>query len=134
MVVGDVHARFDLLNKAMEHHKPEVVLQCGELGFWPGIDKYSLDKIKNGDCKIYFCDGNHDNHWALRDLKSSEAAPNVIFMRRGDVVELAGKTILFMGGAASIDKHIRQIGVDWFPEETIAEKDFNNLKIKRSSC
>ena len=32
-----------------------------------------------------------------------------------------------MGGAQSIDAHMRTVGYDWFPEETINQSDFKNL-------
>jgi hypothetical protein len=49
-------------------------------------------------------------------------------MPRGSVYTLPdGRNILFMGGADSIDKHVRRLGVDWFPEEVITQKDFINL-------
>jgi Icc-related predicted phosphoesterase len=32
-----------------------------------------------------------------------------------------------MGGAESIDKQWRKFGYDWFPEETITQKNFMNL-------
>ena len=38
-----------------------------------------------------------------------------------------GRNILFMGGANSIDKYRRTIGVDWWPEENITQSDFQNL-------
>jgi hypothetical protein len=34
---------------------------------------------------------------------------------------------MFMGGADSIDKSMRYIGVDWFPDEVVKESDLDNL-------
>jgi len=53
-------------------------------------------------------------------------------MPRGSTYELDdGRTILFMGGASSIDKHLRTMGWDWFPEEVIRHVDMQNLPEKK---
>jgi hypothetical protein len=38
-----------------------------------------------------------------------------------------GRDILFMGGANSIDRDQRTVGVSWWPEEVISQSDFRNL-------
>ena len=51
-------------------------------------------------------------------------------MPRGHTLVLPSpdnRVVLFMGGANSIDKQYRKIGVDWFPEEIISQKDIMNL-------
>lgn len=49
-------------------------------------------------------------------------------MKRGSTYILPdGRKILFMGGAHSINKNQRKLGIDWFPEEIISQKDFQNL-------
>jgi len=49
-------------------------------------------------------------------------------MKRGSVLKLPDKrNILFIGGALSIDKKQRTIGYDWFPQETISQKNIFEL-------
>ncbi len=49
-------------------------------------------------------------------------------MPRGSTYTLPdGRVIMFMGGGDSIDKQFRKVGVDWFPEEIITQKDLNDL-------
>ena len=38
-----------------------------------------------------------------------------------------GRTVLFMGGALSVDKAWRTPGYDWFPEESITTGDLDRL-------
>jgi len=130
LVVGDVHNNFGALNKLINKKKPDMIIACGDFGYWPSVSwAEPLSNIKLQSAKkLLFCDGNHENHWALRDRTTDELAPNIIYMPRGSTYKLEdGRTILFMGGAYSIDKHMRQVGINWFPEETISQKDMMNL-------
>ena len=89
--------------------------------------------IKAENTKIYWCDGNHEDHWDLVGERNYMKAPcnmmpNVYYMKRGSVLQLPdGRNVLFIGGADSIDKDARMLGVDWFPEELISYKDVENL-------
>jgi hypothetical protein len=129
IVVGDVHNLFGHLNTLINRKRPELLIACGDFGFWPnerGVNELSV--IKPKDTKILWCDGNHENHWALRDRTTDEMEPGVIYMPRGSTYTLPdGRNVLFMGGAHSIDKHLRKLGIDWFPEETITQSDIMNL-------
>ncbi len=130
LIVGDVHNMFGNLNILLNRKKPDILIACGDFGYWPGergIKELYQIKVPKG-CKVLWCDGNHENHWALRDRKKDEIVPNVIYMPRGSTYTLPdGRVIMFMGGAHSIDKHLRVVGVDWFPEETITQRDMQNL-------
>ncbi len=133
MVVGDTHGRFKHFNNLIQTEKPEIVLQVGDFGYWPRWADYRIKDLKNEltGTRIYFCDGNHEDHWALKELKSfkdREIKKDVFYMKRGEVLSLPdGRKVLFMGGAASIDKSMRRFGIDWFPEEMITSMDIENL-------
>jgi hypothetical protein len=125
IIAGDIHGNFGQLNTLINKKKPKIVVCCGDFGYWPG--HVEID-IKNKDTIILFCDGNHENHWALRKLENTEIIPGVFYMPRGSTYTLPnGKRVLFMGGAESIDRYVRKMGVSWFPEETITQSDFQNL-------
>lgn len=130
--MGDVHGRFDVLNAFINKKKPDIILQCGDFGYFPNIsNKQKNPKWPKGDLvpkmgntKLYWCDGNHEDHWSLKELKNNEIYPNVFYMKRGSTLTLPdGRVVLFMGGADSIDKGSRRLGYDWFPEEVITQKD-----------
>lgn len=136
MVMGDTHADFGKMNHYISKHKPDVLIVCGDFGYWPPTNR--LHPIKNRGCEIYFCDGNHENFMFLNAyLEAEEYQPNpiligdwegVYWMPRGSVLELDdGRRILFMGGAESIDKAYRIKGFDWFPEESITEEDLRKI-------
>jgi len=129
-ILGDIHSRWDILNQFIEEVKPDIILQCGDFGIFPKFKnkRYNISNLQNRNTKIYFCDGNHSDHQYLKSIQNNEIAPNVFYMKRGSTLILPdGRTVLFMGGANSIDKHLRTPGVDWFSEETISQKDFYNL-------
>jgi len=152
LVVGDLHGEWELLNRLINKKQPDIILQCGDFGYWPkqsgttllsptriGFSgqplpkkKWFLDGIKNHNCKIYWCDGNHEDHWELKKVTNTEILPNVFYMPRGSVLTLPdGRNVLFMGGAESTDRHVRTIGFDWFPEETITQTDLHDLPDKK---
>ena len=134
--MGDVHGEFGLLNSFIAKKHPKIIIVCGDFGYWPRLK----DKPKNpkypkkpktviaGNTKVYFCDGNHEDHWSLRRLENNEIYPNVFYMKRGSILTLEdGRNVLFMGGAQSIDKDMRIEGRDWFREEEITLEDINRL-------
>jgi len=129
MIVGDLHNEFGRLNELINNKKPDLVISCGDFGYWP--DKpwaAPITNIKNKGIPVLWCDGNHEDHWAIRDRKTDELAPDVFYMPRGSTYQLEdGRNILFMGGADSIDKMHRIIGDTWFPEELISCADLENL-------
>ena len=129
IIVGDLHNEFGFLNTLINRKKPDLVICCGDFGYWPNIKNvHQLSEIKLHDCKLLWCDGNHEDHWSLENRTSNELAPGVFYMPRGSTYKLNdGRNILFMGGAHSIDKDSRILGLDWFPEETISQKDMMNL-------
>ena len=139
IVIGDVHADFGTLNQFIAKKKPKIILSTGDFGYWPHLNTFKIDYFGNkkkvekkipkvGDSKLYWCDGNHEDHWELKKLTSNEIWPNVFYMKRGSILTLPDRrNVLFMGGANSIDKNSRTFGIDWFPEENITWSDIENI-------
>ena len=130
IVTGDIHGKFNYLNALINKykHKLDLVLCCGDFGYWPSMCK-DHKKINTHGVPVLWCDGNHEDHWSLRALKDTEISENVFYMPRGATYKLEdGRTILFMGGAFSIDWQTRLVGRDWFPaEEVITQTDMMDL-------
>jgi hypothetical protein len=137
--IGDVHGYFNRLNIFINKKQPTIILQCGDFGYFPKefnktyltntghIKKWKPD-IVNPHTDIYWCDGNHEDHEALKNRTIDLFWTNVFYQPRGTVRMLPdGRNVLFMGGALSIDKEYRTAGYDWFPEETITQRDIMNL-------
>jgi Icc-related predicted phosphoesterase len=132
LVVGDIHGNFSNLNSLINVTQPEILLQVGDFGYWPLFTKHlqkPWKKIKSNDTKIYFCDGNHEDHECLRNLSDNEISKNVYYMKRGSTLKLPdGRNVLFVGGAFSIDYKDRTSGKDWFPDlELFSNNDLKQL-------
>jgi hypothetical protein len=53
--------------------------------------------------------------------------PGCFYVRRGARVEIQGVRHAVLGGAESIDKHLRVEGKSWWPEETPTYEDFQRF-------
>jgi hypothetical protein len=129
VILGDTHGKFKGLSFAIKRWKDEVdvVIQVGDFGFWPRWD-YDIEYLKTYGKKIYFVDGNHEDHHELRpmipkvetlgDLKPIEIHENVFYVPRGCIFSLEGSDVklLGVGGAKSNDTEYRKEGWDVFSE------------------
>jgi len=141
IICGDLHANFWAVNKLIaKKSKISTIIQCGDFGYFPKehkktyldnigrIKTFDQYKLKNKDIPIYWCDGNHEDHDSLEKLENNEIMRNVFYQKRGSSITIPdSRTILFIGGADSIDKKYRTAGHNWFPQEIISEKDLYNL-------
>lgn len=141
-ILGDIHADFGALNTLINKKRPNLILQCGDFGWWPhrhGTEKITRNRrfdqyaIKPGATKIFWCDGNHENHDDLQKRVASAPTgpieipvPGCHYMRRGSVLTLPdSRNILFFGGAMSTDKEGRTEGDDWWSGEVPTLKDLD---------
>lgn len=131
---------------------------CGDFGYWPhtapahtwfpaaeiappagdtkpyGI-KTAVPFLKDGHIKIYWCDGNHENHDTLDELECLHmdmpfipVMSSVYFARFGSVLTLLdGTRVMFCGGAASDDADERIPGLEWWPQEAVDAADMQHL-------
>jgi len=127
LIVGDIHGDFQVLNHLIETQRPDIILQCGDFGYWPRKYGWPPDDppLKNGATKIYWCDGNHEDHHELSRIAGSnncEIAPNCHYQPRGSIVTLPDdRNVLFFGGAASGDNWRRT------ERETMFQSEVPNL-------
>jgi len=147
-VVGDLHGEFGALNKLINKKHPDGILACGDFGWFPHwhgkrISELDYDRrrfnqyaLKNKECVVHWCDGNHEHHEDIQNRLKIDpdgphefVGPNVFYHRRGSVLTLPdGRTVLFFGGADSIDKHKRVEGSDWWRDELPTMRDFRYME------
>lgn len=119
--------------------RDDVVVVAGDFGFvWDGsnTDRYWLDWFESKPWTTCFVDGNHENHRMLAELPETEwnggrvhvARPHVLHLMRGEVFDIAGTTVLAMGGAASHDREWRKEGKSWWPEEMPSETEMERAR------
>lgn len=141
-VLGDIHADFGALNQFINKKQPDIILQCGDFGWWPhrhGTEKITRNRrfdqyaVKPGGTKIFWCDGNHENHDDLQERIAAAPGqsleipvPGCHYMPRGSVLTLPdGRSVLFFGGAMSTDKEGRVEGDDWWAKEVPTQDDLD---------
>jgi predicted phosphodiesterase len=130
--LGDIHGHTGVFHSIASEvaKRPEVkaLIQVGDFG----ITKDALNHYRNNPPEIvtYFICGNHEDHPLLKDYTElTELAPNLFYCPRGTVLKLDGKTIAFMGGAASVDKEYRlRNGWMWHEEENITSSQVGRFR------
>lgn len=121
-----------------------LIIQLGDFAlFWPGCDNRGkidnrLDFLPGGRIKIHWCGGNHDDWDEIerrlsgRDMDEHDAG---IFLHGfGSTLTLAnGKTLLFCGGAESVDRDARVMEMMqggktcWWKQEGVSREDMERL-------
>lgn len=147
-VTGDVHGRAEYGSSRFAFRswplgrtltRDDAVIVAGDFGFvWNGsnAEKYWLDWFESKPWTTCFVDGNHENHRMLAELPVREwsgglvheVRPHVLHLMRGEVYDIAGTTVLTMGGAASNDRQYRREGRNWWPEEIPSEEEMGHCR------
>ena len=131
IVVGDIHGDFGALNMLINKKSPDVVVQCGDNAYFWSDDYNGKGKIKPGNCKVFLVPGNHEN-WdeieakvGRRGREPVEIDKNVFFCPIGSTLKINSFKCMFIGGADSIDKGRRTIGLSWWPQEVLNQCDLD---------
>jgi len=133
--VGDIHGSYRDLS-VFDIEGVDARIQVGDFHL-EGYKKWRVygNKISDGftlkehifKYPTYFIDGNHEafNHPAIQPNSSTicKVEENLFYIPRGFV----SGSVLFVGGANSIDKKCRKEGYDWFPEEEITIEQYNRI-------
>jgi UDP-2,3-diacylglucosamine pyrophosphatase LpxH len=121
--IGDVHGDFNsLLTKIKGNNiNHSNLIQVGDfgLGFQSLNDDMSFLKKLNvfllkSSNHLYVIRGNHDDP-AFFD--GSIKRSNIHLLPDYSVITLEGKTLLMAGGAISIDRKVRKVGLNYWPQE-----------------
>ncbi len=137
-ITGDIHgdlSRFKspLLRKLK---KNDALIICGDFGFiWDGSDKEKklLKKIGRKRYNVLFVEGSHENYDLLEQYEVTEwcgGKTRQIYGRlrqlmRGQVFEIAEKTVFTFGGGQSDDNADLVEGQNWWPREIPNEHEIN---------
>lgn len=139
LLCGDCHA--DTWNakdifKLAEKEKCDRIHFFGDFGYFLNLPEcqafleyVSFNSIQS-KIPVSFTDGNHENHYSLKRLFEKRVSETIFVMPgiewwwRGKYSDIDSQKILSIGGAYSIDKNHRQVGVDWFENEIISYADF----------
>lgn len=139
-VAGDWHANVNWVQKViprLTRQYPDVctILHVGDFGFWPGRQGRSFLGAVDYWCKsagiarVLVTPGNHEDWAALDEVfaktpgQAVQMSETVWALPRTHRFELAGRSFLSFGGAASIDYADRVPGKSWWPTELPTEAD-----------
>jgi len=130
--IGDLHGGFEWLPNILKHvPKDATLIQVGDFGFWPGHPQTHWEKVwprLGFEKPMYVIDGNHEHFPMLRGItEPTEIWKGLIYVPRGNVLDLEGYKVGFMGGGASLDGIFRQKNRDWFDDEQITDAQFERL-------
>lgn len=145
MFAGDIHGNIThakwLFSNAFDN-KVDYIIACGDFGYWAHM-KHGKKFIKEvarmaeqTNIKLYWVDGNHENHDMLDELARKHGelnpipTPNewVMWIPRGCRFDIAGHTFMGYGGAYSVDWDNRIEGYSWWRQELINEYAVDSLE------
>jgi len=149
-ITGDIHGDpFRFASKKFIEGKgltkDDYVIVAGDFGIlWKNEldahEKYNLKWLDDRKWTTLFIDGNHENHFVLNNLEKNEmfggtvgkASKSVYHLKRGEIYNIGGNSIFCFGGAYSIDRERRRIGVSYWEEEVpnFYEMDYGLKKIE----
>lgn len=131
IAIGDIHGDFNSFNSFINEQQADIILQCGDNAYY--WNKNNKGIIKPQGTKIYFVPGNHEN-WDMFEEKIGrhgkspiEVEKNIFMCPIGSILEINNKTVLFIGGADSIDKQCRLPKISWWNQEILTYKDFEYI-------
>lgn len=118
-----------------ELSREDYVIILGDFGIcWDNSreENYWLNWFEDKPWTTLWIDGNHQNFPLLYNYPLEKwndgwthiMRPHIRHLVRGEVFTLSNKTFFCMGGAASIDKHLRKEGKTWWPEEIPTYNEF----------
>jgi predicted phosphodiesterase len=135
-IMGDVHMHTKWTIQQIYDAKEQgadVIIQLGDFGylFFSEFKNSVQEALSATNLNLYFIDGNHENFEYLYSLPIQdnglrEVRQNIVHIPRGFRWEWEGIKCLGLGGAYSVDSPKRQIGVSWWPQETITLQDAEN--------
>lgn len=131
MFAGDTHgSTWDMtraINAAVARNVTHMIV-LGDFGFWTashsvGFLDQTNKKLADYNITLYWVDGNHEDHLALLDLPMAPDGTrpirsNIFHLPRGFRWMWGGVRFLAFGGAYSVDRDWRKLGVSYFKEET----------------
>lgn len=129
-ITGDIHADFSRFKKPIlrKLRKQDALIVCGDFGFiWDGSkkEKKLLRKIGRLPYNVLFVEGSHENYDLLEEYevtewcggKTRQISGRLRQLMRGQVYEIAEKTVFAFGGGQSDDTYDLVEGQNWWQRE-----------------
>lgn len=135
LVVGDMHANDGAALAVIDHAsaiRAEVVLQVGDLGWWPRDARGQVflrkleERLTLRGLELWWVDGNHEDFDRLSELPIGsdgrrQVGERMWHLPRGFRWRWGEATWVAVGGAVSVDKAFRTEGETWFSAEELSD-------------
>ncbi|WP_062384533.1 metallophosphoesterase family protein [Demequina iriomotensis] len=141
-LLGDTHGNEEWIRHALEEFATaglDTIIQVGDLGVWPGPAAgkmwNKIDELlaRNGQT-MYVAPGNHEDYDRIDRLEARDDGwlrfrHHILLAPRGHRTELGGRTLVWLGGAASVDRGWRRYlesmtgQKTWWHQEEITAAD-----------
>jgi predicted phosphodiesterase len=143
---GDTHGEFSKLEKDVFPEgqtltKKDYVIILGDFGllwetFGSRAEAYWANWLEEQPWTTLFISGNHEHYKRLARLPKENKFGGVVGkysnsiyqLKRGNIYTINDKTFFAMGGAKSIDKHHRSVGINWWKQEVPNEDEIEFAK------
>ena len=135
-ITGDTHADITRFKNPVlrKLKKNDALIICGDFGFiWDGSpkEKKLLKKIGKLPYNVLFVEGSHENYDLLEEYEISEwcggktrqISGRLRQLLRGQVYEIAEKTVFAFGGGQSDDIYDLEEGSNWWKREIPSEEE-----------
>jgi DNA repair exonuclease SbcCD nuclease subunit len=142
-IIGDIHGEYKYFLHLIERYKMENchIIIAGDIGLGFYKVNYYIDmfnmmniKLKNKNIHLYLIRGNHDNpEWFSNPPEPLTLYSNIHIIKDYTVLNLCNHHILCIGGAVSVDKSDRYLGLTWWEGEEVFKIDNLNDIIKENN-
>lgn len=135
-ITGDIHGDYSRFkDPALKKlKKQDALIVCGDFGFiWDGSpkEKKLLKKIGKLPYNVLFVEGSHENYDLLEQYEVSEwcggrtrlISGRLRQLMRGQVFEIAEKTVFAFGGGQTEDIYELTEGSNWWAREIPSEEE-----------
>jgi len=129
LVLGDIHGRTRWASHAADiavREGIDTIIQVGDLGVWPGGEARSLwngldKRLSRLGVTMLVAPGNHEDYDQIDALVPRDDGwlpfrNHVLLAPRGHRTTLGGRSVLWLGGAGSVDRSPRIASDTWANE------------------
>lgn len=139
-ITGDTHGGFERLFAFCREHptsSDDIMIILGDAGinyFGGERDERVKAELSRVPLTLLCIHGNHEmrpqslescreREWRGGVVYCEESYPNILYAKDGEIYNLEGKRCIALGGAYSVDKHLRLArGWLWFEDEQPSEE------------
>lgn len=136
---GDIHGHVERILNFTAKYNPkcdDVLIILGDAGinyYGERLDRHAKNSLAQADMTILCIHGNHEirpsniptyklKTWNGGEVWYEDKYPNLLFAKDGEIYTIGQYKYIAIGGAYSVDKHLRRENVSWWSDEQPTDK------------